>query len=669
MAPVKEPRKAAVPADAAELAARLERSEARALALEERYALLMRGADDGLWDWDLTTNAIEFSARWKQILGYEDHEIANDPEEWRSRVHPDDLGPATAAMSHYLDGLSPSYYFELRMRHKDGGFRWIATRGAALRDGDGRAYRMAGAHWDITARKRAEELLREREQQYRGIFVATTDAMLICDLDTGLVVEVNPAGCRLFGYERDELVGLHPSVLIHPNQRARYADFLDTARSGGELRRRALNVRRDGELIHVDVRGTAFQHQGRPHLLCIVRDIGAEVESFQRLEQRVEERTLELSSLLDVSKTLTATLELQPLLDAIMDKLHVISEYISCSMVTIEADELVTRAYRGPIDAEAVMQRRYPVVRPSPTWSFLLRGEAAIIPDVWADTAEARNHRATMGEDWLRTRASYIRCWLSVPLTHQGRPVGLLVLTHQTPGHFTSRHAALATAIASQVAAAVENAQLYERAQQAAALEERQRLARELHDSVSQALFGIGLGARTARTLLERNEPARALRSVEYVASLAETGMAEMRALLFELRPESLATEGLVAALTKQADALHARHGLAVEIDLCAEPEAPLEVKEAFYRIAQEAMHNTVKHAQATRLTLRLAADGGALRLEVRDDGAGFDPSGFFPGHLGLRSMRERAARVGAGLGVESAPGAGTVIRVAVALS
>jgi signal transduction histidine kinase len=214
--------------------------------------------------------------------------------------------------------------------------------------------------------------------------------------------------------------------------------------------------------------------------------------------------------------------------------------------------------------------------------------------------------------------------------------------------------------VSNQAAVAVQNARLFSAAQGAAALQERQRLSRELHDSVSQALYGIALGSRTARTLLDR-DPSSAVEPLEYVLSLAEAGLAEMRALIFELRPEALESDGLIAALEKQAAALHARHEIRVNTDLCdVEPPMPPETKEALYRIAQEAMQNTVKHAGAANVDLRLEQDNGSVALEVRDDGSGFDPSGYFPGHVGLRSMRERATQIGGTLEIESAPGEGT---------
>ena len=206
---------------------------------------------------------------------------------------------------------------------------------------------------------------------------------------------------------------------------------------------------------------------------------------------------------------------------------------------------------------------------------------------------------------------------------------------------------------------------LYEQAQELVSLQERQRLARELHDSVSQALYAIGLGAHTAREALE-SDPEQAMASIDYVLALAEAGLAEMRALIFELRPESLEMEGLVAALTKQVAVLRTRYKLTVEADLGEEPTLSLETKHMLYRVAQEALHNIVKHARATKVNLHLAGEENEFILEVRDNGRGFNPADRFPGHLGLRSMHERVTRMGGTLTIESVPGQGTCVGVRV---
>lgn len=208
-----------------------------------------------------------------------------------------------------------------------------------------------------------------------------------------------------------------------------------------------------------------------------------------------------------------------------------------------------------------------------------------------------------------------------------------------------------------------ETRRLSEQAQELASLQERQRLALELHDSVSQTLYGISLGANTAREALE-SDPGEAIAPLDYVISLAEAGLAEMRALIFELRPESLASEGLITALTKQVVVLRTRYKLTVDAQLCEEPALSLERKHTLYRIAREALHNIVKHAHASTVLLRLERQDDELVLEVRDDGRGFEPTAPFPGHLGLRSIQERATRLGGTCSLASTPAQGTCLCV-----
>lgn len=203
------------------------------------------------------------------------------------------------------------------------------------------------------------------------------------------------------------------------------------------------------------------------------------------------------------------------------------------------------------------------------------------------------------------------------------------------------------------------------RAQERTALEERQRLARELHDSVSQALYGIGLGVNTALMTLDR-DMRMTREALEYALGLARAGLSEMRALILELRPESLESEGLVAALSKQVEAVRARFELPVDLRACEEPALSMSAKETLYRIAQEALHNVVRHAQARELRVALSCEDGFVILEICDDGIGFDVKEQYPGHLGLKSMRERANNLGGALRIQSAPGNGTLIEARV---
>jgi signal transduction histidine kinase len=380
--------------------------------------------------------------------------------------------------------------------------------------------------------------------------------------------------------------------------------------------------------------------------------------SHERLEQRVAERTRELSSLLEISRTVASTLQLKPLLGLILDELKTVVDYADASVLVVEGDDLVFLDHRGSAAAEPMMQPRVPLERWGLIWQAIVAGDPTLIENIHAETQPAEALRTAIGAHWAASApAPY--SWIIVPLRLRDRVSGLLALNAYKENAFTAHHATLALAVANQAAVAIENARLYEQAQELAALEERQKLARELHDSVSQALYGIALGLHTARIQLDR-DPEELPESLDYLLSLAEAALAEMRALIFELRPESLEHEGLIAALSRQAAALQARHNIAVHTDLCEEPSLAPTAKQELYRIAQEAVQNAVKHAHADNVDLLLRQSASAVILEVRDDGIGFDPEGLYPGHLGLRSMRERAQHINGALWIESAPDQGT---------
>jgi signal transduction histidine kinase len=227
----------------------------------------------------------------------------------------------------------------------------------------------------------------------------------------------------------------------------------------------------------------------------------------------------------------------------------------------------------------------------------------------------------------------------------------------------------LAAIVSERRRAALELAESQRREGERAALE-RQRIARDLHDSVSQSLFSTILHVRTAQHALAREGldstgPVGA--EVSEIGQLTRNALAEMRALILELRPGALAEEGLVVALSKQAAALSAREGLAIRVE---GPDARLplgpEAREQLYLLVQEALANVVKHARANSATVRLAATNDTVSIEVSDDGRGFDPAAVGPEHFGLRSMRGRAADLKGRLEVRTGPGRGTVLRVEV---
>ncbi|MCK4450594.1 MAG: PAS domain S-box protein, partial [Anaerolineae bacterium] len=390
---------------------------------------------------------------------------------------------------------------------------------------------------DITERKRAEEELREREAQYRGIFESTSDALLIFDFD-GTIVEANPAACQMYGYPYEELIGLPGKDIVHPDYHHLFEDFKRQVKASGRFNAQSVDLRKDGSPINVEVHGASFSYMGKPHLLAVARDITERVQARQILERRVEERTRELSTLLEVSHNVASTLELEPLLGLILDQLKAVVDYSGAAVMALEGENLTILAYRGPIPQEEALRLRFPPERARVNHEVIQRREPIIIPDVRGNTSLAHAFGETAGEE-LETTFSYIRSWMGVPLMVKEQVIGMLTLDHSEPDHYSPRQEELALAFANQAAAAIENARLYERAQELAVVEERSRLARDLHDAVTQTLFSASLIAEVLPRLWER-DPDEGWRRLEELRQLTRGALAEMRTLLLELRPSAL---------------------------------------------------------------------------------------------------------------------------------
>jgi signal transduction histidine kinase len=195
-------------------------------------------------------------------------------------------------------------------------------------------------------------------------------------------------------------------------------------------------------------------------------------------------------------------------------------------------------------------------------------------------------------------------------------------------------------------------------------LAERVRIARELHDSVSQTLYAIVLGASRARTLLQQIEASQVQELIDDVLELANVGQSELRALMTEMRSPQFVSGGLGAALAALAADVRKRHGLDVRVSALDDADLPAATQDALVMIVREALHNVVKHAGARRVEIVLERDRDELRLLIGDDGRGFEPGQSRPGHFGLYTMGERASAVGGRLEVLSGDGRGTRVRM-----
>jgi signal transduction histidine kinase len=270
---------------------------------------------------------------------------------------------------------------------------------------------------------------------------------------------------------------------------------------------------------------------------------------------------------------------------------------------------------------------------------------------------------------WWPSAHPDMRSFLGVPIVARQGVIGAFYLTEKLGRpDFDDEGAELIGVLAAHAAIAIENARLYEQSRELSIVAERNRLALDLHDVVAQKLFGLVLTAEAARTLFER-DPEAAREQVAKLRGLAQEALDELRSLVFELRPPDLERDGLCGALRKHVEVLRRLQGRDIELDVPDELPPEAERDREVLRIAQEALQNALRHAQAEHVAVRLRSDDGRLLLEVSDDGTGFDPdeARLRSRRLGLTSMEERAERLGGRIEIRSSPGSGTTVRLELA--
>ncbi|MEU0563911.1 GAF domain-containing sensor histidine kinase [Nonomuraea sp. NPDC005983] len=309
--------------------------------------------------------------------------------------------------------------------------------------------------------------------------------------------------------------------------------------------------------------------------------------------------------------------------------------------------------------AEGLTDKQWDAIGPLPRQhgmlgAMLRDGAPARLPDLRSDPRF----------EWWPKAHPVMKDFLGVPIRDGEQVLGIIFLANKrTAGGFTEADQELLTLFAAHAAIALTNARLYERGRELAMLEERNRMARELHDAVTQKLFSLRLTAQAAATMLH-SAPDKAAVELERVQRLAGEALAELRAVIVELRPAELDRHGLAETLRKHVRMLDRLHPSDVTFECDELPPLDPEVEVALLRVAQEALHNAFRHSGAARISVRLAREGGRLALSVRDDGAGFVREATRG--LGLESMRDRAESIGGVLTVDSGAGDGTTVRVEV---
>lgn len=379
---------------------------------------------------------------------------------------------------------------------------------------------------------------------------------------------------------------------------------------------------------------------------------------YDDLEQRVEDRTRELATLNRLAAVVSRSLDLKEILVDALDEALSITGMEKGQAFTLDeqTDCLSLAAHRGVSEELVRYTARLPL---GGRTSGLAAREGRPMYRRVADYPDGRLRDLLVEEG--------IALVISTPLMVKEKTVGAIDLGGPVVRDIEPEEISLLAAIGHQIGVAVENARLYEQAQQLAVIEERNRLARDLHDSVMQALYGVTLYAEAATRQIEMGDKSLASDHLREIRDTTEDALREMRVLIFELRPSVLRRDGLVVALQSRLESVEERVGIKTRFEVGCQDRLPADVEEELYRVALEALNNALKHAEADSVDVRLREEHGTVRLEIIDDGIGFDTDRVHEhGGFGLRSMEERVTQLGGVFVLESQPGEGTRVSVEV---
>ncbi len=612
---------------------------------EERYALVVAGAGDAIWDWNVLEKRVFFSPRWKTLRGLADDEVSDHETEWSSRIHPDDRERVMAAVRDHFAGRTVVFSEEYRVRHKNGRWTWILDHGLAKRDSAGNVVRMAGSETDITERKQTEELLRESEERLLLALDSASMGTWDWDSETDSLLW-NSRQFELFGILTEECqpTGTEALSRIHSEDRARVvAAVRKVMKEGAMVRDEFRVIRADGSVRWLFGSGRPVQDEhGRcRHVVGVCLDITERRQDQERmqslneiLEARMRERT---ASLVEANErwdwVVRATNDGVWDWDLVHDTAYFSPRWKSMHgfqesdrtestkewLARIHPDDrsqVLTALNRCHTEKGSQFHEEYRVLKKDGTYLWVLDRGIAVF------NGEGRAVRMIGAESditWRKETEMLLR-----EREAQLRDLGAKLL----------------------------------RAQE----EERRRISRDLHDDVMQRLgavamelYGLASSMTSCDTVL--------VSQVKTCGKSVEQLTTDLQLMAHQLHPSVLEYVGLEAAMHEHIREFSVRMGLSAELVTRNVPKnIPLDHATCLYRVLQEGLQNVQKHANATAVLVRLLRTGRGVGLCVHDDGCGIEQveASARRSGLGLTSMGERVRMLNGTFRIRTKPGDGT---------
>lgn len=623
--------------------------EQHLLQIESRYQHTFDTAPIGIAHIGQNGEWLEVNQTICDITGYSPDELLQI--DFQTITHPDDLESDLLHYEALRRGDIQHYHMEKRYIHKQGHVVWILLNVTLQRDDWGRALHAIAIVQDISERKRIEAALQLSNERFQVTLKNSPITVWMQDLNLRYIWVHNPP----FDRAVDFVIGKTDDELQEEHEDAAYLS---------QLKRQVIDSGvglREEVILHIQGVAHYYDMTIEPHytldgqiegVICATTDI----TPYKKIQQAEREQRALAEALWETAIVLTSSLQLDEVLDRILENVErlVHADAVDVMLYNAESETvrvMRVRGYDKQIFIDGFGSDEAPIAY-LPLIKQVLDSKLPLtIPDV---------HKSP---DWVSLGdGEAFGSYANVPIMVKDEVIGFLSLYGTSTQAFEDAQISGLTAFAQQAGLAIQNAKLYKQIQTLAIMEERQRLARDLHDAVSQALFTSNMIAEALPALV-RSDPSRLQEMLDELVSLNRGAMAEMRVLLMELRPERILYTSFPEHLRQLSKAMRSRKHVQVHLQIEGQHPVDEAIKVPLYRIAQEAINNIVKHSAARNVSIQFDSNPDSLDLIIHDDGRGFDTT-HQNGGMGMSTMRERAENIGATFMIDSEPGSGTTLHI-----
>ncbi len=625
----------------------------RSFEIRQRMEAIVYNSDDAIFGVTLDGIILNWNKRAEQIYGHPAQEAIGHPIQ--SVLPPDQFSAIGSILEQIKHGSSIGS-FEAAQPNKNGTSINLSAQVSPVRNDAGKITGATITARDVSKQKRTQERLANLSDAVEN----TSDIVVITDRQ-GIIEYVNPAFQTITGYSEAETLGQTPRLLKsdqHPP--AFYDNLWSTITSGKVFRAEFVNRKKNGELFYtLETIAPVKDRQGEiVRFVSTGKDITERVLAGQILKQAVEERTRELSTLYDITTISSDSIDLPALLDRSLNRiLSATSAYgVAVYLLDEPSGTLNLSLARGKGFREIVE---------------LSDSDADVSPIKWAIVYNKPITATDASGNFLGVPASTNEvvkgdgcAFVVVPISVEARVIGILGAIREKTRPFIPQELALLVSIGAHLGISIARIRLITEAQRRATLKERERLAHELHDSVTQNVYSVSLLAEASRRFMAAGDTQTVNHYLERLGELSQQSLKEMRLLVYELRPLALEENSLIDALQQRLDAVERRAGVDTRFAHSDNMNLPAAAEEALYRVAQEALNNSLTHSGASAVVVILRVNEKWVELKVKDNGKGFEPDDAFRNGagVGFESMKKRLERLGGKLEICSKPGEGTQV-------